>query len=73
LPLVAPGGLLILYTGDPAAKEVAVVADRLGASSPTAVPVAGSERRHLVLVRKTAPTPPEFPRRPGLARKRPLA
>jgi 16S rRNA (guanine527-N7)-methyltransferase len=73
LPLVALGGLLILYTGEPAIEEVVVVADRLGAASPTAVPVAGSERRHLVLVRKTAPTPPEFPRRPGLARKRPLA
>jgi 16S rRNA (guanine527-N7)-methyltransferase len=73
LPLVALGGLLILYTGEPAVEEVAAVADRLGGSSPTAVPVTGSERRHLVLVRKTAPTPPEFPRRPGLARKRPLA
>jgi hypothetical protein len=27
----------------------------------------------LVLLRKVGPTPPGFPRRPGMARKRPLA
>jgi 16S rRNA (guanine527-N7)-methyltransferase len=73
LPLVAPGGLLVLYTGEAATDRVAAVAGLLAASPPTVVPVAGSDRRHLVLVRKTGPTPPRFPRRAGLARKRPLA
>jgi hypothetical protein len=26
-----------------------------------------------LVIRKTAPTPPGFPRRPGVAKKRPLA
>jgi 16S rRNA (guanine527-N7)-methyltransferase len=35
-------------------------------------PYAGSERRTLHVLRKTAPTPPGYPRRPGMAVKRPL-
>ena len=73
LPLVAVGGLCALYTGAPELERVAEAASRLGGSAPEARPVRGSERRHLVLVRKLAPTPPGFPRRPGIARKRPLA
>ena len=37
------------------------------------VPFAGSERRTLHVARKVAPTPPAFPRRPGMATKRPLS
>jgi hypothetical protein len=36
------------------------------------VPFAGSERRTLHVLRKIGPTPPEFPRRAGMATKRPL-
>ena len=39
-----------------------------GAALPEA-----SENRHLHVFRKIAPTPPGFPRRAGMARKRPLA
>jgi 16S rRNA (guanine527-N7)-methyltransferase len=35
-------------------------------------PYAGSERRTLHVLRKIAPTPPGYPRRPGMAVKRPL-
>jgi 16S rRNA (guanine527-N7)-methyltransferase len=35
-------------------------------------PFPEAKARHLVVVRKIAPTPPGFPRRPGMARKRPL-
>jgi 16S rRNA (guanine527-N7)-methyltransferase len=35
--------------------------------------VSGSEQRSLLIVPKVAPTPDRFPRRPGMARKRPLA
>ena len=72
LPLVRPGGLLVLFAGEP--DERAGRAARLvGGGQPTVVAVAGSERRHLLLVPKVAPTPAQFPRRPGMARKRPLA
>jgi hypothetical protein len=32
---------------------------------------AGSEHRHLHVIRKTGPTPPNLPRNPGIAKKRP--
>ena len=67
LPLVRPGGAAILLVGPTAdAAAVARVSDRLSAAPP--------ERSSGILVlRKLAPTPPGFPRRPGIARKRPLA
>ena len=40
---------------------------------PCAVaPRPGADARHLVVLRKVAPTPAGYPRRPGMARKRPL-
>jgi 16S rRNA (guanine527-N7)-methyltransferase len=67
LPLVAPGGRAILFVG-PSADEAAVatVAAELAAEIE-AVPSG------FVLLHKTGPTPERFPRRPGMARKRPLA
>jgi 16S rRNA (guanine527-N7)-methyltransferase len=35
-------------------------------------PFPTAERRHLHVMRKIAPTPEGFPRRAGMARKRPL-
>jgi 16S rRNA (guanine527-N7)-methyltransferase len=67
LPLVRPGGAAILWVGataDPAA--VALVAERL-AAEPVAAPAG------FLVLRKLGPTPPGFPRRPGIAKKRPLA
>jgi hypothetical protein len=32
---------------------------------------AGSKHRHLHALRKLGPTPPDLPRRPGMAKKRP--
>jgi 16S rRNA (guanine527-N7)-methyltransferase len=67
LPLVREGGAAILWVGPSAdAESVSRVAQRLGAE------VEGSPAGFLVL-RKTGPTPPGFPRRTGLAKKRPLA
>jgi 16S rRNA (guanine527-N7)-methyltransferase len=67
LPLVRPGGAAILWVGPSAQPErVALVADRLAGQ------LADSPPGFLVL-RKLAPTPPGFPRRTGVARKRPLA
>ena len=66
LPLVAPGGATVLFVG-PSADVAAVsrVAERLG--SGPAEQLAG-----LLVLHKVAATPPGFPRRPGLAKKRPL-
>jgi len=72
LPLVAPGGAAILYTGD-ANGGLETVAEALAAAPPERHVVMGAERRRLVVLRKLGPTPEGFPRRPGMARKRPLA
>ena len=67
LPLVREGGAAILWVGPSAEPaRVAAVAERLDARVESAD--AG-----LVVLRKLGPTPPGFPRRPGMARKRPLA
>jgi 16S rRNA (guanine527-N7)-methyltransferase len=67
LPLVRPGGLALLWVGETAEREaVARVAERLGAHLE-------EDLDGLLVVRKVIPTPPGFPRKPGMARKRPLA
>ena len=67
LPLVAAGGAAILWIGPSADVEVvARVAGRLNARAEESPP-------GLLVLRKLGPTPPGFPRRPGVARKRPLA
>ena len=67
LPLVAPGGAAILYVGPSAdVAAVAAVAEKLAGGLPEVHP-------GLLVVEKVGPTPPGFPRRPGIARKRPLA
>ena len=67
LPLVAPGGAAILFIG-PRADLAAVerVAEQLASGAP-------EQHGGMLVVRKLGPTPPGFPRRPGMARKRPLA
>lgn len=67
LPLVAPGGAAVLWVG-PSADGDAVerVAARLAAEAEPAP--AG-----FLVLRKTGPTPTGFPRRVGVAKKRPLA
>lgn len=67
LPLVRPGGAAILWVGPSAEIDrVARVAELLAAAAP-------EEHDGLLLIRKLGPTPGGFPRRPGIARKRPLA
>ncbi len=67
LPLVAPGGAAVLFVGPSAESErVAAVAEELAAELVESPP-------GLLVLRKVGPTPPGFPRRPGIARKRPLA
>ena len=67
LPLVADGGVAILWVGPSAEPDrVARVAARLAGELVEAPP-------GFIVLRKTGPTPQGFPRRPGIARKRPLA
>jgi 16S rRNA (guanine527-N7)-methyltransferase len=67
LPLVREGGLVVLWVGESVEPErVAKVAALLGGElerSPAG----------LLAIRRTGPTPPGFPRRTGVAKKRPLA
>jgi 16S rRNA (guanine527-N7)-methyltransferase len=68
LPLARVGGAVVLWVGPTAEPDrVARVAERLGGELDD-----GAATGFLVL-RKVAPTPPAFPRRPGMAKKRPLA
>jgi 16S rRNA (guanine527-N7)-methyltransferase len=67
LPLVRPGGAVVLWLGPTAdVARVARVADLLAAAPP-------EDHDGLLVIRKLGPTPRGFPRRPGMARKRPLA
>jgi 16S rRNA (guanine527-N7)-methyltransferase len=67
LPLVREGGLVVLWVGESVEPDrVAKVAALLG-GEPEEAPSG------LLAIRKTGPTPPGFPRRIGVAKKRPLA
>jgi len=72
LPLVAAGGVAILYLSEVPA-ELARVAGLLGGSLERVEAVPGQRDRRLAVLRKVGPTPGGFPRRTGVARKRPLA
>jgi len=67
LPLVRPGGAVVLWVGPSAEPDrVATVAARLAGELEDV-------RAGFLVLRKTGPTPEGFPRRPGIAKKRPLA
>jgi 16S rRNA (guanine527-N7)-methyltransferase len=67
LPLVRVGGAAILWLGESAELEaVAAVAERLGGGAP-------KDHAGLVVIPKIASTPDGFPRRVGVAKRRPLA
>jgi 16S rRNA (guanine527-N7)-methyltransferase len=77
-PLLVDGGAIVVWKGrrdteeeaelGRAADRLAIVAERIEWVGP----FAGSQNRHLHLLRKAGPTPPGLPRRPGMAKKRPL-
>ena len=67
LPLVRPGGAVVLWVGPSAEPDrVARVAERIAGE------LVESPKGFLV-IRKLGPTPDGFPRRAGVAKKRPLA
>ena len=67
LPLVREGGLVVLWVG--ATADVDRVAEVAGQIAGEVV----SSSAGLLVIRKIGPTPPGFPRRTGVAKKRPLA
>jgi 16S rRNA (guanine527-N7)-methyltransferase len=76
-PLLEDGGALVAWKGkrdEDEEAQLARAAKRL-AMQPEQIlhvgPYAGSEHRHLHLLHKSGPTPPDLPRRPGIAKKRP--
>src|SRR5262249_23457284 len=67
LPLVRIGGAVILWLGENAdVGRIAAVSERLGGGVPEL-------HDGLVVLPKVAATPRGFPRRAGVAKKRPLA
>lgn len=67
LPLVRQGGAALLWVGETADRErVARAAAALGGCLE-------QDCDGLLVLRKIGPTPRGFPRRPGMAKKRPLA
>jgi len=77
-PLLRLGGALVLWRGAPRPGELeagAAAASILGLEPTAQLPVEpfpDAQQRHLYLYLKVRDTPPRFPRRPGVAAKRPL-
>jgi 16S rRNA (guanine527-N7)-methyltransferase len=77
-PLLDLGGALVAWKGrrEPVEEaDGAAAAAALGMSAPEAIPVKpfpAARDRHLYLTSKVSPTPNRYPRRPGIARKRPI-
>ena len=77
-PLLADGGVLVAWKGavdEDEAADGATAAALLGLEPVEVLavdPYPAAERRTLHLYRKVAPTPERFPRRAGMALKRPL-
>ncbi|MFL5516713.1 MAG: 16S rRNA (guanine(527)-N(7))-methyltransferase RsmG [Gemmatimonadales bacterium] len=77
-PLLREDGILVAWKGkrdsseEGAAARAGDVLAMTGEEILPVVPFAGADSRHLHVYRKSGPTPEAIPRRPGMARKRPL-
>lgn len=77
-PLLRLGGALVAWRGRPdeeAESRAAAAAAELGLKPDPprrVVPYRAAQHRYLHLMSKVSPTPERFPRRPGMAVKRPL-
>jgi len=76
-PLLREGGVLVAWKGkrdEEEEQQMARAAEALAMTPEQILDVghrAGSEHRHLHVLRKSGPTPTDLPRRPGMAKKRP--
>lgn len=77
-PLLREGGVLVAWKGRPEPAEISdgeAAAALLGLSPARIVPMAaqpGADRRSLYVYLKVRSLPNGYPRRPGMARKRPI-
>jgi 16S rRNA (guanine527-N7)-methyltransferase len=76
-PLLKPNGVLVAWKGkrhEDEEKQLAQASESLAMHPESILDVgdrAGSQHRHLHVIRKSGPTPPNLPRKPGIAKKRP--
>ena len=76
-PLLKPNGVLVAWKGKrdgDEERQLANASESLAMRPEQILDVgnrAGSEHRHLHVIRKAGPTPANLPRRPGMAKKRP--
>lgn len=76
-PLLKPNGALIAWKGkrdEDEEQQLARAAESLAMRPEQILDVgdrAGSKHRHLHVIRKSGLTPPNLPRKPGIAKKRP--
>ena len=76
-PLLEPNGVLVAWKGkrdDGEEQQLKKASEALAMRAEQIIDVgdrAGSEHRHLHVIRKTGPTPENLPRNPGIAKKRP--
>lgn len=76
-PLLKPNGVLVAWKGkrdEDEERQLTNASEALAMRSERILDVgnrAGSQHRHLHVVRKTGATPPNLPRNPGIAKKRP--
>ena len=74
LPLLRVGGIAVFPKGASVSRELAAAAHALAVLGGAAAVRAGSSRSSsIVLVRKISATPAEYPRRPGIAERRPIS
>jgi 16S rRNA (guanine527-N7)-methyltransferase len=76
-PLLKPNGVLVAWKGkrdEDEEQQLARASESLAMHPEQILDVgdrAGSRHRHLHVIRKSGPTPPNLPRKPGIAKKRP--
>ena len=76
-PLLKPNGVLVAWKGkrdEDEERQLERASEELAMTPEQILDVgnrAGSQHRHLHVIRKSGPTPPDLPRKPGMAKKRP--
>lgn len=76
-PLLKPNAVLVAWKGkrdEEEEQQMARASEPLAMRPESILKVgerAGSQHRHLHVIRKTGPTPSNLPRKPGIAKKRP--
>jgi 16S rRNA (guanine527-N7)-methyltransferase len=76
-PLLKPNGVLVAWKGKRDEEEEQQLENAVEALAMRPEKIldvgdrAGSRHRHLHVIRKSGPTPPNLPRKPGIAKKRP--